>query len=767
MSAVIKVSIVAAAANAIKGLTATGKSTDQLQNKVQGLDRSVKKLDGRKATVTFDPRGFASGTAQIVAAGLALDALRHGLPDLSFGIETMATKMAIALGAVLSLTGAVLPLAGAIAAVGAAAATAGLGLGLFGAVAFPTISTVTKAVQEYNTAAHAFARAKALGDTKAMKTAADNMKSALAVLTPAQRKSANAVLGMQDAWQRLSASVAPTVLKILTVGATALAKIIPKLSPAIDAVAKAVSGISSSAFEGLVKSTQPLVDLIVGDGVPAIKSFASILGSLALTGLHFIQAFAPVGNVVNKATDSVATALAKFDFKPLAAFVSNLLPLIGDLFKQFGGLGVAVVKLVVPLAGPVLTAATQILDILKKAFSEDVMKAFIDDLVKVIAAIAPLAAIIVPLFAKFAALVGGQLVSIMPKLIPLIGDIANQFVNVVAGISPLVPALLDLVKAAVDLIPVLFPIVTALRDALLPIIVALGPAITALAPTLRNDLIEVFKALGPALLAIVPVLPPLIISILDLIVAITPLLPVVSQLIVMFAGDLTDALIALTPIIQDTATWIAKTFDAKELEGIHKWLGSMTVAIGILGAVITTILKGLTFVHDVFKSMGETFYGIANFIGGVFGSLWRTITGFVSGMTGLGASIANGLINGLQSAWSFVMSKIQGLVGLIPKAIQNLLGIHSASRVTFGLGVHTGGGMALGIESQIPRVQNALRGLTSLPALGSSGAQLTGSGSTVVNNYFTVEVPVSSDPAAVGREVRRVLAEANRVDGLG
>ena len=664
MASTIRISILADAANAVRGLRTTGAEANRTGRQLTSLQRQVARLEAQNVNINVKAKGFKQAVAEIVTANLALDRIRKGLPDLSFGLTGVANKLALIAAGALAATAASLPLVAAMVAIGAALGGAALGVGLFAAVALPTFKAVTTAVGEYNTASHAYDRAKSIGDTKAMTKAQKQMASSLGALTPMQRAAALQTIAMNKAWDALSNSAAPTVLRIISTAAGTLARIIPRLTPAIDAMAKAFEDVSSDAFEGLSKSVTPIVGFITGQGAPAFTKLAAIIGNLLVVVGHIATAFAPLGNVILARLTPLTAALRSINFDALAKSASTLLPLVGRLLGNLGGALGNLVKSAAPLAGPVLKGLGDIAGILKAAFGGPEIKQFVANIAKIVPAVAPIIAVLVPTFLKFADIVSGQLVLLVPKLLPLVQQMADVFVNVLTGVSPLLAPLLDLVGVLVSFLPVIFPIVTALREALIPVVKTVGaaliqlqpsvaivigalatllqpvsqiivallkivpvlvtaliPAFTVVATTigqvltallpmfpvltriveaLSAGLQPVISALGAALPQIVTALEPLIQSLLDIAVAALPIIPPLSKLAVALVQALLPSVLLLTPALVQVADVIAK---------------AMPAAI----AVLTPVLSALTWLvgSPVFQVFQASFLAILALVGAV------------------------------------------------------------------------------------------------------------------------------------------------------
>lgn len=593
-------------------LTVRAAGTTQTVRQVKSVQRELARLNNQKATVRFDAKGFAQGTAQIIAANLALERIRKGLPDLSFGLTGVARKFTLISAGALAAVAAIGPLTGALAAVGLATGAAAAGVALFGAAAAPTFMTVTQAVKEYTTAQHALERAQAVGDVKAAATAQKNMASALGALTPLERESARQLIAMNTAWAEISKSQAPRVLGIISQAAATLSRIIPILAPGIDAMGKAISQISGEAFAGLEKSAGPFVKFITQQGAPAMKSLAAIAGNIFVTIGHFAQAFAPLGNAILAKLVPLTGALKTINFDSLAKSATQLLPVVSSLLSNVGGAVLNLIKAVAPLAKPVLQGLSDIGGILKTALAGPEVKQFVANIAQLIPAVAPIVAVVVPTFLKFAEIISGQVLALVPKVLPLVKQLADVFINVLTGLTPLLGPLLDLVGILVGFIPVLFPIVTAFRDALIPVLGALGQALTDMKPSIGiivGAFVSLAKPISDILVVLVGLLPVLAQSLAPLFVALagiiggvltalTPLIPVIVQFITTLVSGLAPILQVVVAALPGFAAIIAQ---------LAPQFAALMVALQPIFPVLAQILQALLIgLMPVFAALAAT-----------------------------------------------------------------------------------------------------------------------------------------------------------------
>jgi phage-related protein len=140
-----------------------------------------------------------------------------------------------------------------------------------------------------------------------------------------------------------------------------------------------------------------------------------------------------------------------------------------------------------------------------------------------------------------------------------------------------------------------------------------------------------------------------------------------------------------------------------------------------------------SFVGDALGNIGRFFSdtwsnvvnGVSGMIGnalGFFGDLGGKIVGAMgnigSTLFNTGKNIIQGLIDGIGS----MMGSIgRAVISIVPEAIrgpfEDLLGIHSPSRVFREYGVNIGQGLILGIDGMHDKVANSVTGLVNVPSV--------------------------------------------------
>ena len=193
----------------------------------------------------------------------------------------------------------------------------------------------------------------------------------------------------------------------------------------------------------------------------------------------------------------------------------------------------------------------------------------------------------------------------------------------------------------------------------------------------------------------------------------------------------------------------------------------MTGALGILQSIIGAALSvvGTLWVN--------AWTGISTF----FGGLWSSILGIMSGagtiLVDVGKNLIQGFLDGITNAWKWVERTIRDLFGGAVDLVKGILGIHSPSRVFMEIGGYTAEGMALGMEKNAYRIEEAAELLIpKVPSYSSASLGIdpadprfgggVGDGSTSVEATFHVRT--DDDPRlwarGVGDELSKLMAGA-------
>ncbi|MDG9717397.1 hypothetical protein [Streptomyces sp. DH24] len=136
-----------------------------------------------------------------------------------------------------------------------------------------------------------------------------------------------------------------------------------------------------------------------------------------------------------------------------------------------------------------------------------------------------------------------------------------------------------------------------------------------------------------------------------------------------------------------------------------------------------------------------------------------------------GKNASKGFLKGLESQEKDLEKVMEKIAKAMQKALKKALGIKSPARAMIPDGVNTARGIAVGVMEGLPHVDRAMRavaghmaGRAALRPVPGWAAVAGASRSQQVN--IQVEVSGVHDPAAVAREVQRLLLELKRHHGL-
>lgn len=184
-------------------------------------------------------------------------------------------------------------------------------------------------------------------------------------------------------------------------------------------------------------------------------------------------------------------------------------------------------------------------------------------------------------------------------------------------------------------------------------------------------------------------------------------------------------------------SWLAK-LDEKKIDSFVAGLGQIAGTFVSIGSTIASVVgwfgQFIT-LDDLLTAIKVTVYGVAAVFGlvvaaivGAVGAIplfgaaiwfglkkaWDAITGI--DWAGIGKSIVEGLDHGITASWRWLVSKFEGLIGMLPASVKKILGIASPSRVFAGLGAQTMAGFAVGLDAV--DVRGAMAESVRPPSLG-------------------------------------------------
>jgi phage-related protein len=425
-------------------------------------------------------------------------------------------------------------------------------------------------------------------------------------------------------------------LTMFTDALTAVADAIMPLMPVIIELATKVLSALITAFSAVLKAVEPFL--------PVLVELATKI--LTLVAEHFINVFEAIEPLIPVVIELVTKGL-----EVLAA----IMPVVTDSFKQFLPLVIDLVKEIGGALAPVLPA---VVDAFKNIFKA---------LEPVLPQLAKLTGDLLVTGAKlFTALVE----AVLPLVPPLI-QIGTEILSV------LIPAFNDILQAILPVLPVLSELaVQLLREALLPILQAILPIL----PQITDAFIELLPS-------IVMILPPLV----QLVVAITPiivlfadlanlilqvLMPAIEVLIIIVATRFALAFIALGATIDALRITVQTAWDAIVTAIQVAWLiikGIFDIIISLLQGDFSEAWRRLQrLVGDVWEEIkgfvSRALDRILGFITDWGPKVWNAVWNALSAIAGVFSDKAAEFVKSIQNAIVEIIKWFTGLPGMIKLA---------------------------------------------------------------------------------------------------
>ena len=217
---------------------------------------------------------------------------------------------------------------------------------------------------------------------------------------------------------------------------------------------------------------------------------------------------------------------------------------------------------------------------------------------------------------------GGLLANALGPLLPMINDLAQEFIKILPSLMAFIQPLLEkLVPVIGELLAKLLPAFIRILDAVLPVLDPLIDAFMLLIDTIFLPLIDL-------LVPIIEALMPGLISVFDtLIPVLTPILGLFAELVQMLLPVLVDMINTLLPILlpfielfADLALNIMPIINAL-FKAFKPLLDAIVPILEIIWDLIGPLIEGVSKVVS----------GIGNFIGGLFGKKDKDVPGLATG----------------------------------------------------------------------------------------------------------------------------------------
>ncbi|HEY8505778.1 MAG TPA: hypothetical protein VIL46_14430, partial [Gemmataceae bacterium] len=388
--------------------------------------------------------------------------------------------------------------------------------------------------------------------------------------------------------------------------------------------------------EGLAVVSRAIGDIAVGTA-PQLADFLGLLAdALASLAPGFIalgpsvvalgRALLPLGEILANLVVGIAPGVEAF-LLALADGLDFLVPVASLVGEALGDLLVAVAPLL-PILGAALANALTELAIIVDAVANGPLAILID--------------VVSELATTFATRMLPILIRLAEQLFPIFAEASTRILE---AFEPLLPVFVDLAEV----------IANKLADAMPQLVDAFAQLAFALADMsveLVEALVEAFIQLAPQLPQLVDAGVALAIALADLVVAMIPLIPMLTRLL----------------------TWVMRLVTPQTLGALTVLIGLAAGSMRTLAAILPAVVAPLGSIATLLS--GVDWGGIGSAIGGAFSAAWETVADFFSDVflwfNNLPATIAvavgntvgtlrtkgrdliTGLLNGITSRWTAV-----------------------------------------------------------------------------------------------------------------
>lgn len=279
------------------------------------------------------------------------------------------------------------------------------------------------------------------------------------------------------------------------------------------------------------------------------------------------------------------------------------------------------------------------------------------------------------LLEQLSPIIEGVADSLAPALINICEEVAPIIVSMLEQIMPLIEELLpfiaqlieQLAPLIVQIVEQLFPPLLQIIQDLLPYFMQIIQAIMPLFSTLVELLmpvIEVFVQLAGVLLngllaALTPIIEDLATFLNDLL---TPLIPIISELCDTIVGTLQPVFEQLSPVISQVFDALRPVLDLLG-EMLETLIPALVPVIEWLAQIFSEVLGGaIKGVKKILEPLSEIFNGIVDFVKGVFSGNWEQAW--------------NGVVNIFKNVFNlipaFVENVINGIIWIINKLLEGV-----------------------------------------------------------------------------------------------
>lgn len=345
-------------------------------------------------------------------------------------------------------------------------------------------------------------------------------------------------------------------------------------------------------------------------------------------------------------------------------------------------------------------------------------------------------AALLPIFAQLAE----DMMPVMDEIAVAVGDAFTELGPVLTDIAGLIPGL---VQAFLPMIPIIGEIAALFLEIVaqaLPFFVELFeqllPTIMELAPVLADVFLMALKALLPVFMALIEALLPIV----------EALLPVILDMIMAFAPLVITLIEAFLPLIEMVLPYLIQF-----IQFLIPLLVELTLFFSeiIIGA-INLLIEGITWLTENWAGFGLFFQ-----------ELWTTIANFFIGIVNGMLAAFEGFINFVIDGLNAMIRALNSLRFKVPDWVPNIGGKQ------FGFSIPSLSNVSL---PRIPELaEGGIVDRRTLAVIGEAGPEAVVPldkfdmmGSTI---NITVNAGLGTDGAAVGREIVSAIRRYERTSG--